>query len=163
MNPLPEPKEIIVSRAQAYFDEGYACSQSVLLAYADYFKLDISTAKLISSTFGGGMGRLRMTCGAVTGAFMVLGLAYGNEDPKDMETKLNSYIKVRELYHKAEAIHGTVICKELLQKYASEKEVAWRNHHKIICRQVVSEVCELLYEQLCQNTKDEYGISAITG
>lgn len=154
MNSLPDTKETIVNRAQSYFDEGYACSQSVLLAWADYFNLDISTAKLISSSFGGGMGRLRMTCGAVTGGFMVLGLAYGNENPKDMDTKLNGYLKVRELYHKVEARHGTVNCKELLQKYASEKDVALRNHHKICCRQIVSEVCELLYEQINQSTKN---------
>ena len=63
-------KQEIVSKAQSYFDEGYACSQSVLLAFADQFDLDERTAKLISSTFGGGMGRLRQTCGAVTGGFM---------------------------------------------------------------------------------------------
>lgn len=163
MAPLPDTKETIVNRAQSYFDEGYACSQSVLLAYADYFNLDISTAKLISSTFGGGMGRLRMTCGAVTGAFMVLGLAYGNEIPNDMKTKLNGYIKVRELYHQVEVIHGTVNCKELLKKYASDKDVTARNHHKIICRQIVGEVSGLLYEQINQSIDQTYGISAITG
>ena len=91
-----DSKETFVSNAQDLFDEGYACSQSVLLAYADHFGLDKSTAKRISSTFGGGMGRLRETCGAVTGGFMVLGLAFGNEDPKDMEAKLNSYKKFRK-------------------------------------------------------------------
>ena len=83
-------KESFIAEAQNRFDEGYACSQSVLLAFADHFKLDKTTAKRISATFGGGMGRLRETCGAVTGGFMVMGLAFGNEEPKDMETKLNS-------------------------------------------------------------------------
>ena len=83
-------KEFIISEALKHFDEGYACSQSVLLAFADHFKLDKTMAKRISSTFGGGMGRLRETCGAVTGGFMVLGLAFGNEEPKDLDTKLNS-------------------------------------------------------------------------
>ncbi|HLN75261.1 MAG: C-GCAxxG-C-C family protein [Methylococcaceae bacterium] len=154
MELLPEAKETVISRAQSYFDEGYACSQSVLLAYADYFNLDLPTAKRISSTFGGGMGRLRKTCGAVTGAFMVLGLAHGNEDPKDMDTKLNSYVMVRELYHKVEANHGTVNCKELLTKYASENDVLQRTHHKIICRQIVAEVSELLYDQLIKSTEN---------
>jgi C_GCAxxG_C_C family probable redox protein len=66
-----------IDRAVLLFDEGYSCAQAVLLAFSPSFGLDESTAKLISSTFGGGMGRLRLTCGAVTGAFMVLGLAYG--------------------------------------------------------------------------------------
>lgn len=152
MTPFPDSKETIVNKAQTYFDEGYACSQSVLLAYAPYFNLDMSAAKLISSSFGGGMGRLRLTCGALTGGFMILGLAYGNENPKDMETKLNGYVKVRELYHKVEAIHGTADCKALLKKYASEKDVTERNHHKLFCRQLIGEVTGLLYEQLKTET-----------
>lgn len=154
MIPLTDTKETIVSRAQSYFDEGYACSQSVLLAWTDYFNLDRSTAKLLSSTFGGGMGRLRMTCGAVTGGFMVLGLAYGNENPQDMDTKLNGYVQVRNLYHQVAAIHGTVNCKELLQKYVTEKDVIWRNHHKLFCRNMVGEVSGLLYDQINKTIED---------
>ncbi|HET6556330.1 MAG TPA: C-GCAxxG-C-C family protein [Prolixibacteraceae bacterium] len=141
-------KEAVIAKAQAYFDEGYACSQAVLLAYAPHFDLDLKTAKLISSTFGGGMGRLRKTCGAVTGSFMVLGLAYGNESPSDMPTKLAAYSKVRDLYHKVETLHGTVDCKEILRKHAAQSEVEERLHHKIICRQLVGEVAGLVYEQL---------------
>lgn len=144
-------KEKIISKAQIYFEEGYACSQAVLLAYAERFDLDLKTAKLISSTFGGGMGRLRKTCGAVTGGFMVLGMAYGNEHGNDLPAKLNAYARVRELYRKVEAIHGTVECKELLQKHATPSEVEERKHHKIFCRQMVGEVAGLLYEQLNQD------------
>lgn len=144
-------REKMISKAQTYFDEGYACSQSVLLAYAERFDLDLRTAKLISSSFGGGMGRLRKTCGAVTGGFMVLGMAYGNERGNDMPTKLNAYARVRELYRKVEDIHGTVECKELLQKHASQSEVEERKHHKIFCRQMVGDVAGLLYEQLNQD------------
>jgi C_GCAxxG_C_C family probable redox protein len=68
-------KEETTAKVQNLFDEGYACSQSVLLVFANQFNLDERTAKLISSTFAGGMGRLRQKCGAVTGGFMVLGLA----------------------------------------------------------------------------------------
>ncbi|HEY3389823.1 MAG TPA: C-GCAxxG-C-C family protein, partial [Prolixibacteraceae bacterium] len=93
----PKEKQETINKSLALFDEGYACSQSVLLAFAEQFKLDETSAKLISSTFGGGMGRLRQKCGAVTGGFMVLGLAYGNTDPKDMDIKLAAYEKVQEL------------------------------------------------------------------
>ena len=147
---LTESKESLIAKAQSFFDEGYACSQSVLMAYAENFDIDLKTAKLISSTFGAGMGRLRKTCGALTGGFMVLGLAYGNEEPGDMPAKLSAYAKVRELYHKMDTIHGTVNCKELLQKHASQSEVEERKHHKILCRQIVGEVAGLLYEQLDQ-------------
>ena len=139
-------KEDTISKALSYFDEGYACSQSVLLAFSEELDLNENTAKLISSTFGGGMGRLRQKCGAVTGGFMVLGLTYGNSDPKDMDTKLASYKKVRELNHLFEDIHGTTICAELLKKHASEADVAERKHHKIICRKVVNDVVDILYD-----------------
>ena len=77
---------------------------------------------------------------------MVLGLTYGNSDPKDLDTKLASYKKVRELNHLFEDIHGTTICAELLKKHASEADVAERKHHKIICRKVVNDVVDILYD-----------------
>ena len=141
-------KQDIISKALSYFDEGYACSQSVLLAFSERFDLNDRTAKLISSTFGGGMGRLRQTCGAVTGGFMVLGLAFGNENPKDMETKLHAYQKVRELYLQVEHIHGTAVCKELLQKHATREQVEERKHHKIICHKMVVDVAEIVYNMI---------------
>jgi C_GCAxxG_C_C family probable redox protein len=137
-----------IDKAQAFFDQGYACSQSVLLTFAPEFNLDEKTAKLISSTFGGGMGRLRQKCGAVTGGFMVLGLKYGNSEPKDMETKLHAYKMVRELNKQVEDIHGTSNCFELLKKHATEADVEARKHHKIICRQVVGDAAGLVYDMI---------------
>ena len=143
-------KQETIDKAFSLFDEGYACSQSVLLAFAEQFQLDEKTAKLISSTFGGGMGRLRQKCGAVTGGFMVLGLAKGNTDPKDMTTKLAAYQKVRELNQKVEEIFGTSNCFELLKKHATEADVDERKHHKIICRKVIGETTGILYDMLAQ-------------
>ena len=82
-------KQETINRAIVLFDEGYACSQAVLLTFANQFDLDERTAKLISSTFGGGMGRLREKCGAVTGGFMVLGLKYGNTEPQGYGYKIS--------------------------------------------------------------------------
>jgi len=141
-------KQETIDKAVALFDEGYACSQAILLSFAERYNLDENTVKLISSTFGGGMGRLRQKCGAVTGGFMVLGLAYGNSNPKDMDTKLAAYKKVRELNGLVEEIHGTSNCSELLIKHATEAEVADRKHHKIICRKVVGDVAGLLHDML---------------
>jgi C_GCAxxG_C_C family probable redox protein len=139
-------KQEAIVKAQTLFDEGYACSQSVLLTFASQFELDEKTAKLIASTFGGGMGRLREKCGAVTGGFMVLGLKYGNEDPRDMETKLAAYRKVRNLNHQMVEIHGTTNCGEILKKFATEADIAERKHHKIICRRVVGDVTDQVYD-----------------
>jgi C_GCAxxG_C_C family probable redox protein len=145
-------KQEAMDKAQAFFDEGYACSQSVLLTFASQFDLDEKTAKLIASTFGGGMGRLRQKCGAVTGGFMVLGLKYGNADPKDLETKLSAYQKVRDLNHLIEKIHGTSNCFEILKKFASEAEIEERKHHKIICRRMVSDAAGLVYDMINTNS-----------
>ncbi|SDC06153.1 C-GCAxxG-C-C family protein [Williamwhitmania taraxaci] len=145
-------KEETINSALQYFDQGYACSQSILLAFAPSYNLDEHTAKLISSTFGAGMGRLRQTCGAVTGGFMVLGLAYGNTDPKDMTTKLAAYKRVRDLNRLVEDIHGTSNCYELLKKHASEAEVAERKHHKIICRKVIADAAGIVFDMVEQKT-----------
>ncbi|HEY1405608.1 MAG TPA: C-GCAxxG-C-C family protein, partial [Spirochaetota bacterium] len=135
-------------KATSNFDEGYACSQALLCAFSGECGIDEMTAKRISSVFGGGMGRLREKCGAVTGAFMVLGFLYGNTDPKDMEKKLSSYEKVRDLNGKFEQMHGTTMCAELLRKRASADEVAERKHHKIICRKAVGDAAAILYDMI---------------
>ncbi len=132
------------NKSEEYFLNGFACSQSILLAFSDRFDLDQEIAKQISSTFGAGMGRMRKTCGALTGAFMVLGLKYGNADPQDMEKKLNSYSKVRELTNKFEAIYGTSDCKKIIEKYTDEEGVKERFHHRLICNRLVRTVHEML-------------------
>ena len=139
-------KQETIDKALSLFNEGYACSQSILLTFANQYNLDENTAKLISSTFGGGMGRLRQKCGAVTGGFMVLGLAKGNTDPKDMDTKLAAYEKVQELNKLFEEIHGTSICAELLNKHVTISEIDERKHHQIICGKIVEDVAGLLYD-----------------
>jgi len=145
---IEDTKQDIMDRAVRFFDQGYACAQSVLLSFSGYFKLDERTAKLIASTFGGGMGRLRETCGAVTGGFMVLGLAYGNEQPDNMDSKLHSYRKVRELNKRFVEKNATSNCKELLIKHATEQQVGERKHHKIICRKLVGEATGIVYDIL---------------
>lgn len=141
-------KEKRISRCLEYFDEGYACSQAIVLGFEDIFNIDTEALKLISSTFGGGMGRLRRTCGAVTGAYMVLGAKYGNTQPKDVDTKLGAYKKVRELTEQVEDTLGTSICKEILVNNATSEQVKERKYHKIICRKVVAKVAGLLYDMI---------------
>ena len=142
------------SKAEEYFLQGYACSQSVLMAYAYELGIDMETAKKISSAFGAGMGRLRKTCGALTGAFMVIGMKYGNTDPKDMKTKLGAYDIVRELHNQFELKHGTSDCKDLLIKYADTKSVEARDHHKIICCSLVRDAANFL-ESILENKESK--------
>lgn len=141
-------KEEVVAKAMSCFKEGYACSQAVVLAFADEFSLNKSHAAAMSSTFGGGMGRLRRTCGALTGGFMITGLKYGNVNPDDMDDKLNSYRKVRELNKQFEAIHGSSICKDLLATVATDDQVKKREHHRMICDACVKTATELTYDMI---------------
>lgn len=101
-------------KAMELFEEGYNCSQSVVLAFEDCYDLDRSTIAHLSSSFGGGMGRLREVCGSVSGMFMVLGLLCGYDDPKEREGKTRLYENVQELAHRFEAENGSIVCRELL-------------------------------------------------
>ena len=82
--------------ARKLFLEGYNCAQSVFCAFCDMTGLDRETAARLASSFGGGMGRLRETCGTVSAAAMVLGMVMGYSDPKDIEAKKAHYRLVRE-------------------------------------------------------------------
>ena len=101
-------------KAMALFKEGYNCSQSVFLAFADKYDMDRSTALKLSSSFGGGMGRLREVCGAVTGMFMVAGVLYGYDSPTDHAQKSSHYERIQALAHEFMKENGSIVCRELL-------------------------------------------------
>ena len=96
------------------FGKGFNCSQAVLSVYGEEFELCRETALKIACGFGGGMGRMALTCGVVTGAFMVIGLKYGNVDANEKEIKEKTYGLVREFARRFEERNDSVICKELL-------------------------------------------------
>lgn len=100
--------------AMEYFHEGYNCSQAVFLAFSEIHKLDKKMASMLSSSFGGGMGRLREVCGAVSGMFMVLGAAYGYDDPKDSQAKKEHYERIQELAKEFRQLNNSIICRDLL-------------------------------------------------
>ena len=101
-------------KAMALFHEGYNCAQSVFLAFEDRYGIDRKTALMLSSSFGGGMGRLREVCGAVSGMFMVVGLLYGYDDPRDSEGKKELYQRIQTLAKAFEEENGSIICRVLL-------------------------------------------------
>lgn len=100
-------------KAKGYFQDGYNCSQSVFMAYADLFDIDVELASKLASSFGGGMGRLREVCGTCTGMFMVASLAIP-ADNKDTETKKTNYALVQQLADDFRKENGSIICRELL-------------------------------------------------
>ena len=101
-------------KAEALFKEGYNCAQAVLLAFSDVTGLDEKTAALLSSSFGGGMGRLREVCGSLSVAFAAVGILRGYSDPKDTEKKKELYALIQEIAAEFKEENGSIICRELL-------------------------------------------------
>lgn len=110
-----------VERAVENFMAGYGCCQSVVAAFADLYGLDDTLAKKIAAGFGGGVGRLRMMCGAVSGIVMLVGLDCGQTDGSDREGKSACYKVVQELLAKSKDENGSVICAEILGLEGYEK------------------------------------------
>ena len=102
--------------ARTLFFEGYNCAQAVFCAFGDVTGLDRETAARLASSFGGGLGRLRETCGTVSAAAMVLGMAKGYSDPKSVEAKQAHYRLVRDFARRFREAEGSIVCRELLAR-----------------------------------------------
>ena len=100
--------------AKRYFEEGYNCAQAVLLAFCDETGLSHEQAAKLASTFGGGMGRMREVCGAVSAMFMIEGLLRGYDDPKAKDEKVAVYARVREVADRFREKNHSIICRDLL-------------------------------------------------
>ena len=100
--------------AEELFLKGYNCAQAVAGAFAEDIGMDFDTAVKTVSSFGGGMGRLREVCGAVSGMFFVAGALYGYSDPKDYAAKKEHYERIRYLAEKFKEQTGSIVCRELL-------------------------------------------------
>ena len=111
-------------KAKELFLRGYSCSQATLIAFGDLTGLTEGQAAKFSSSFGGGMGRMREVCGAVSGALMVLGLVCGYGDPADAEGKKAHYALVQEFARRFKEENGSIICRELLAGVPVTKGVA---------------------------------------
>ena len=141
-----------IEQAVSSFQGGFSCSQAVFAAYAVEMGVDRETALKVSQAFGGGMGNMGETCGAVTGAFMVIGLKYGRTCVDDVEAKRKTYELVREFVGKFKQRNGTILCRELLgcdigtprgKRYAEEKGLT-----TTICPNFVKDAAEILEEIL---------------
>ena len=110
-------------QAVQYFLDGYNCAQSVFLAFAPDIGVEAEPAARLSSAFGGGMGRLREVCGAVSGMLMAAGALYGYTSPTDDQAKAAHYALVQDLAGQFRALHGTIICRELLGRTGAESPV----------------------------------------
>ena len=113
--------EARVHQAVDNFMQGYGCCQSVVAAFADLYGMDDLTAKRVGAGFGGGVGRLRMMCGAVSGLVILAGLDCGQTEGADREGKSACYKVVQELLARFKEQNGSVVCAELLGLKGYEK------------------------------------------
>ena len=140
-----------VDTAVSYFEDGGNCSQAVLAAYSECFGLGCDKAFSVAAGFGGGM-RMAGTCGAVTGAFMVLGLKNGSAGTEDKDKKLKTYEMVQEFTKKFESRNGSTLCKDLLDCDISTDEGMLAANEKglfsTVCPKMVREAAEIIEEML---------------
>ena len=110
--------------AKKNFESGCNCAQAVLLAFSDLTGLDEGTAMKLSASFGGGMGKLREVCGAVSGAFMAAGMIYADDHIPTQEAKAAHYEKIRNLATRFKEENGSYLCRELLEGVPVSKDAA---------------------------------------
>jgi C_GCAxxG_C_C family probable redox protein len=134
-------------KALALFTQGYNCAQATFLAFSDLTGLDEKDAARLASSFGGGIGRMREVCGAVSGIAMAAGWLYGYEVPGDDEEKKQHYARIQALAEQFRAEFGTILCRELLDNPPSTPDPTKRTpafYHSRPCGEFVRRAAQLL-------------------
>jgi C_GCAxxG_C_C family probable redox protein len=130
------------------FNQGYNCSQSVYCAFCDVTGMDRDEAFKISSSFGGGMGRLGEVCGALTGAFMATGMLLSGTDEKNKVAKEEQYARIKELGHRFLEEKGSLLCRDLTEINKTRPE-EFRDGVKVKdCEHLVAYAARMLDEYL---------------
>lgn len=131
--------------AKNFHSSGLNCSQSVFCAFCEEFGISVETAKYIAASFGAGMGGMRETCGTVTGAFMVLGLAFKNLSKAEVYKKTAAFAEE----FKKRIGFDSVLCRDLLGITGNAKEVGYK---KLPCNELVGISAEILESFIYDNT-----------
>ncbi|MCB2195581.1 MAG: C-GCAxxG-C-C family protein [Bacteroidetes bacterium] len=143
-------------KALSYYSNGYNCAQSVVAAFFDLLKMDEKVVLRMVSGFGGGMGRMQQTCGAVTGAFMIISFMRGKYDVNDTEAKEITNKLIQDFSAKFVARHGTINCKELIKYDLSteegRKQAKEANVFNAECSKFVQLAVEILEELLLKQS-----------
>ena len=125
------------------FKSNFNCAQSVFTSFSDEFKLDKNTALSLTSGFGGGMGMLQKTCGAVTGAYMVISLFNSKKFIDNKDRKEKSAAMIQDFYNKFTVINGTTNCKKLMNcDLNTEEGFQYAKDHNLfetVCEKCVSD------------------------
>ncbi len=138
--------------ARDNFTKGYNCAQSVFLTYAHKYGIDKETALKLTSSFGGGMGRLREVCGAVSAMFMIAGLEKGYTESDNDEVKAQHYTLIQNLASKFKEKHGTIICRELLGLDGEDNPIPSKRTSQYYserpCEEFIADVCKIIDNNL---------------
>lgn len=142
-----------MARARELFTSGYNCAQSVVLAYADLFEVDDQTLATLAAPFGGGMGRLREVCGAVSGMSIIAGLLIPANNPADRAAKSANYALVQQLAEKFRAQNNSIVCRELLglsrpKDDPTPSERTPEYYKKRPCEMLVGDAARIIAEHL---------------
>ena len=138
-------------KAAELFLSGYNCAQSVAVAFCDVTGLDEKTTARMMSAFGGGMGRLREVCGAVSGMFFVLSYLYGYDTPGDDTGKMRTYADVQALAAKFRETCGSIVCREILKNPPTDPKPSPRTeeyYKKRPCARMVFTAATLMDEYI---------------
>jgi len=138
-----------VNEAVACFNDGFNCSQAIFSTYCEDFGLDKKTALKIACGLGAGMGRLQETCGAVSGAYLLIGLKYGKCVKDDEAAKEKTYTLIREFTKRFEERNKTTNCRELLgvDLINGDKQKA-SERVKTLCSKMVRDAAEIIEDML---------------
>ena len=147
--------------ARGYFRDGYNCCQSVLLAFKDVIGLPQETIASLSAGFGGGMGRLREVCGAMSAAVFMAGVITPSSDPSNHAERTANYALVQQFAASFKEAQGSIICRELLGIRASHKDSAEPSHRDTQyyttrpCERIVGESARMIARQISAQTSSE--------
>lgn len=145
-------------------DQGFNCAQSVFGVFAAEGGVDEKTALRLSCAFGGGMARTGGICGAVTGAMMAIGLKYGMDTPETVDKKAKTYEITQKFYDEFIALHGTLVCRELIgfdignpeklniQPGSPEWKAKMKQTHDEICSKLIADTVKIV-ERLLQDPR----------
>ena len=143
-------------KAEELFKKGYNCAQSVFCAHCEELGIDFETGLKLSSSFGGGMGRMREVCGACSAMFMAAGILYGPSAEHSHEEKTEHYKRIQELAARFKDKHDTIICRELLKGLSvtstPEPEKRTEQYYKARpCIRFVRTAAEILDSYIAEN------------
>ena len=146
-------------QAAANFAAGHNCAQSVLMAYADVLGLTAEQAAMVSVGFGGGMGRLRLHCGAFSAAVMLAGALEG-DNGAEKEHRPQTYARVQEIHRRFVEMNGTVSCAALLGKAGvpedpTPEERTPEYYRKRPCARIIGSACQLIDAMLAEKEQHD--------